>query len=85
MATLIYVMCAATALLCAVLLLRGWQRTRTGLLFWSGLCFAGLAASNVILALDRLVFTESDLTIPRLAVALVALLLLLFGLIWEND
>lgn len=85
MATLIYVMCAATAALCAVLLLRGWQRTRTGLLFWSGLCFAGLAASNVILALDRLVFTHTDLTIPRLVAALVALLLLLFGLIWESD
>lgn len=70
-----------------MLLLRGWRRTRSGLLFWSGLCFVGLTVSNVLLVLDRVVFPgpDVDLTLPRLGVALAALMLLLVGLIWETD
>ena len=85
MAALIYTLCAVTCLLCAVLLLRGWRKTRAHLLFWSGLCFVGLTASNVLLVLDRLVFLDVDLTTPRLATALAGLLLLVFGLVWERD
>ena len=85
MAAVIYSLCALTCLLCAVLLLRGWQKTRTHLLLWSGLCFVGLTASNVLLVLDRLVFLETDLTTPRLATALAGMLLLVFGLIWERE
>jgi hypothetical protein len=82
---LIYALCAATSLTCAWLLLSAYARSRFRLLFWSGLCFAGLAANNVILVLDRYVFTQVDLTTLRLATALAAVLLLLFGLIWEKD
>jgi hypothetical protein len=85
MAAVIYTLCALTCLVCAVLLLRGWQKTRMHLLFWSGLCFVGLTASNVLLVLDRLVFLDVDLTTPRLATALAGLLLLVFGLVWERD
>lgn len=85
MAAVIYTLCALTALLCAVLLLRGFQKTRGRLLLWSGLCFVGLTVSNVFLVLDRIVFAGVDLSTPRLAAALVGLLLLLFGLIWEGD
>jgi hypothetical protein len=85
MAAVIYTLCALTCLLCAVLLLRGWQKTRAHLLFWSGLCFVGLTVSNVLLVLDRLVFLDTDLTTPRLATALAGLLLLVFGLVWERE
>jgi uncharacterized protein DUF5985 len=81
----IYSLCALTCLLCAWLLLSRYARTRFRLLFWSGLCFAGLTANNALLVLDKVVFTEVDLTTLRLATALAALLLLLFGLIWERD
>jgi hypothetical protein len=85
MAPIIYSLCALTCLACAALLLRAYRQTRLQMLLWSGLCFAGLTASNFLLVLDRLVFTLVDLSTTRLAVALVALLLLLYGLIWEND
>lgn len=87
MASLIYSLCALTALVCAVLLLRGYQKTRVSLLLWSGLCFVGLTASNVLLVLDRIVWPgpDVDLSAARLATALVGLLLLLYGLIWEGD
>ena len=85
MAALIYSFCALTALACALLLLSGYQRSRRGLLFWSGLCFLGLTVSNIILVLDRVVYPEVDLSGPRLWAALVGLLLLVFGLVWEGD
>ena len=85
MAALIYSLCALTSLVCAVLLLRGFLQSRMHLLMWSGLCFGLLTVSNVILVLDRIVFPDVDLTIPRLACALAGLLLLLYGLIWESE
>lgn len=62
------------------------RRVGYWLLFWSGLCFAGLTVNNALLVLDKTVFsTSADLLTWRLAAALVALVPLLFGLIWEDD
>lgn len=85
MAAVIYTLCALTCLACAALLLRGYGRTRYRLLFWSGLCFSMLAVSNVLNMLDRFVFRDMDLAPLRLATALIAVLLILFGLIWEGE
>ena len=86
MAAIIYSLCAITCLVAFVLLLRGWRATRLRLLFWSALCFAGLSINNVLLVLDKLVFpTQVDLSTWRLVTALIAVLLLLFGLIWEEE
>lgn len=82
---LIYTLCALTAIACAVLLLRTYWRTRFRLLMWSGLCFAGLGINNVLLVLDRLVFTSLDLSTWRLLTALFAVLLLLYGLVMESS
>ena len=80
----IYALCAAASALCAVLLFRGFRLSRTSLLFWSSLCFAGLAINNALLLID-LVFlpTTVDLAIPRAATALASVALLIYGLIWE--
>jgi len=85
MAAVIYTMCAVAATICAWLLLRAWFKGRYRLLLWSGLCFAGLTLNNVLLVLDRLVFTAVDLGLLRLVTAFVALALLVFGLVWERE
>ncbi len=85
MAALIYALCALTCLASAFLLLRAWIRSRTPLLFWSGLCFVFLAASNLFLVLDRVIYPDMDLSPMRFGLALVGLLLLLYGLIMETD
>lgn len=85
MSELIYLLCAVTSLICAWLLLRSYRRSGFPLLFWSGLCFSALAINNMILVLDKLVFPDMNFSIWRLSSALVALLLLLFGLIWQDD
>lgn len=83
MAESVYVLCALTSALCAILLWNGYRRSHTRLLFWSALCFAGLTVNNVLLFLDLVVITEVDLSIARSAAALAALLVLLYGLVWE--
>ena len=85
MAALIYLLCALTSLACTVLLLRAYRRSRALVLFWSGLCFAGLTLNNALLVADRVLFPGVDLYTLRLSVAFVAVLLLLYGLIWEHD
>jgi len=85
MASTIYLLCSGTALLCAVLLLRGWRINRARLLFWSGLCFAVLAADNLFLFLDRIIFTSVDLSVWRAPFGLLAVLFLLYGLIGKDN
>jgi hypothetical protein len=85
MESIVYTLCTLTSLSCAYLLLRSYARTHHRLLFWSGLCFAGLTINNGIVILDKLILPEIDLTLWRLVTGLVALLLLLFGLIWEKE
>jgi len=83
MAELVYVLCAATSIMCAVLLLRGYRASRTRLLFWASLCFVGLALNNILLFVDLIELPDIDLFWWRTAPALVGMMLLLFGLIWE--
>jgi hypothetical protein len=82
---LIFGLCSLTAGLCAWMLLRTYLRTRFRLLLWSGLCFVGLTANNLLLVVDRFVLTDMDLSIARLLLGLVAVLLLLSGLILESS
>jgi hypothetical protein len=84
MAEAVYVLCAIASVLCAVLLLRSWAQTRTRLLFWSGLCFVGLALNNALLFLDLVIVPDIDLRYFRSGVALLSLLSLLYGLITES-
>jgi len=83
-ATLVYVLCAITSVACAWLLLRSWARSRVRLLLWSGLCFAGLAINNILLFIDVRVLPEIDLSVWRTIPAVIAVLVLIFGLIWET-
>jgi hypothetical protein len=84
MAELVYLLCALTSLACAVLLIRSYLKARTGLLLWSSMCFAGLAANNALLFVDLvLVPVDIDLSMYRAVIALCSMLVLLYGLIWE--
>ena len=86
MAAVIYSLCALTSITCLVLLWRSWRASGARLLSWSALCFGALSVNNVLLVIDRVVLpTEVDLGTWRLAWALGAVMLLLFGLVWEED
>ncbi len=84
MATLVYALCALTSTACALLLLRGYLRSRFRLLLWSGLCFAGLALNNVILFVDKQVVPDLDLSVWRSLPAVAGIALLLYGFVWDT-
>ncbi|MGT2438557.1 DUF5985 family protein [Bradyrhizobium betae] len=85
MSSFIYGLCAATSAVCAGMLLGAYRQSKYRLLLWSGLCFVGLAANNVVLVLDKVVLPDVDLSSPRLFVALIAMTVLLYGLIWDTE
>lgn len=82
-ASVIYALCALTSLACATLLLRGYARSRVRLLWWSGLCFVGLFLNNALLVLEARI--SEDISSARTLPALIGVMLLLYGMIWESD
>lgn len=79
----VYILCAATALTCGLLLLRGYRRSRVRLLLWCGLFFLALTLENTVLFLDLVVIQHVDLSAVWLLSGLVGTVLLLYGLIWD--
>lgn len=92
MAEAVYVLCALTSLACAVMLWRGYTRSRARFLLWSSLCFIGLAVNNTLLFIDKVLLPEHvtaafgiEFTVWRSAAALIGFALLLYGLIWDAE
>ena len=84
-AACVYLMCAITSVLCAGLLLLKYRRSRLRLLFWSSLCFVGLAINNVLLFVDLVLVPNTDLSIVRTLPAVVGITLLVIGFVWDAE
>jgi hypothetical protein len=88
---IVYILCAATSLFCAVMLARGYWRSGARLLLWSTLCFAALFINNILLLIDKVALPDETelfgLQFPllRSIFAFLGLAVLLFGLIWDSD
>ena len=61
MKTFFYLLCMSASFLCAWLLLRSYLKSRYRLLLWSGLCFIGLTLNNLLLAVDKMIYVQTDL------------------------
>ena len=85
MAELVYTLCAVTSIVCAWMLFQAYRGGRTRLLFWSSLCFAGLAVNNILTVIDLIFVAEADFTALRSAVALASIGVLVYGLTWQAD
>ena len=83
MAEFVYSLCALTSIACALLLLRGYWRSRARLLFWSALCFVALAMNNILLIVDLYFVPQTDLFLLRTGAALIGMLVFICGLILE--
>lgn len=92
MAPVFYGLCTLAALFCAVLLLRAYFPSRYRLLLWGGICFLGLTLNNALLVVDKIIFPEEklfflgiDFIIWRLFAALIGMLVLLYGIIFDAE
>jgi len=83
--TAVYTLCVLTSLGCTILLIRTYAHNRTKLLLWTALGFVGLSLNNLALLLDLVVFPAVDLIALRQLAALGAVILLLYGFVWEVD
>lgn len=80
----VYMSAAVLSAACAIMLFRGYGRNRVHLLFWSALCFLGLALNNILLFVDRIILPNSiDLSLPRGLTGVAAMALLIYGLVRE--
>ena len=83
-ATIVYLLCLLTSAACAWLLGRSYRRNGTRLLLWSSVCFSFLAANNLALVFDRVVWPDDvDLRLIRLLLALAAVASLIWGFVWD--
>jgi len=83
----VYLMCLATSVVCAGLLLRTYLRTRTRLLLWVAASFGFLAVNNALLVADKVIWPGPEIYLApyrQLATAL-ALGVLLYGFVMEVD
>ena len=81
----VYILCFLTSSACAFLLARNYRRTSARLLLWSALCFLLLAGNNLVVIVDLLVLPDVNLSILRLACSLAAVMVLLFGFVWDLE
>ena len=81
----VYIFGFLVTLACGILLFRAYAKVRKRLLLWSAVCFCGLAISNLLVFVDLVLLPAVDLYLLRLITAAIAMLLLLYGLIWEGQ
>lgn len=81
----IYTLCFLTSSACAFLLARSYARTGMRLLLWSALCFLFLGLNNLAVIFDLLIVPHVDFQLIRVALSLIGVSLLLFGLVWEAE
>lgn len=84
MAKLVFALCGATSIMCAILLIRSYLANRNRLLLWSAWGFSGLAVNNVILFIDLVLVSRSvDLSVVRQIPALIGMGVMVWGLIQD--
>jgi hypothetical protein len=83
--TLVYVLCLLTSVLCGALLARAYFRTRMRLLLWCAICFGFLALNNTLVVIDIWTPPTNNLLPWRLTASLGAVLVLIYGFLWEVE
>lgn len=83
LASIAFILCAITSFVCFLLLYRAYRQSKSRFLFWSSLCFLGLAANNALLYVDVRMLPDVDLSVIRTLPALAGICCLLYGLIRE--
>lgn len=83
MAFVVDALALLTSLVCAVLLLRAWSKSRVFLLLWSGVAFVCFTLNNLGLLVDLYLTPGIDLSLLRTLPSLVGIMALLGTLIWN--
>lgn len=83
--SVVYLLCAVMSVACAFLLLLNYYKRKVNLLFWSGICFVGFAAGNIMLFVDLVLLpADVNLMVLRTLPTLLGVCCLLWGLVRED-
>jgi hypothetical protein len=85
MSAVVYILCALTSTLCAVLLYLNFRKNSTRLLLWSAICFSCLALNNMLLFVDLIFTPGMDLSVVRTVPAVVGFAALAWGFTWDTQ
>ena len=85
LAPAVYILGFLITLTCGVLLARAYASSGKRLLLWSAVCFFGLALNNFLVFVDLVLLPQIDLYLLRLVVGAAAMVILIYGLIWEGQ
>jgi hypothetical protein len=83
--TAVYLLCFLTSSLCASLLGRSWWHSRARILLWSAICFTLLAANNLVVIFDMVLYPDIDFRLWRNLFALAGISVLLYGFVWDQQ
>lgn len=81
----VYFLCFLSSGLCAYLLVMAFRRRAEKLLLWSAICFCLLAVNNLVVFVDIVILPSIDLTTWRSLTAILAIVALIYGFIWEIE
>ena len=81
----VYILCLASSVTCAALLVRSYAAGRNRLLLWSAICFLLLALNNLAVVVDILLLPDVDLSEMRILASLGGVGALLYGFIFEVE
>ncbi|HEY1125928.1 MAG TPA: DUF5985 family protein [Sphingobium sp.] len=83
--TAVYLLCFLTSSLCGFLLGRSWWRSGARILLWSAICFTLLAANNLVVIFDMVLYPDIDFRLWRNLFALAGISVLLYGFVWDQQ
>lgn len=81
---LVYILCAATSLGGALLLLRGGLSGGGRLLLWASFWFFAMTLNNVLLYANFVLLPDVDLTLVARVATTLGIVVLNVGLIWHT-
>jgi hypothetical protein len=85
MASIVYSLCALASIFVAYLLARAYKTKPSRIIFWSAICFAGLALNNIVLFIDLVVFAEEvTYGLIRNVIIVGSVSSLVYGLVWDT-
>ena len=84
LAATVYLLCALSSFLCAVLLYRTYRRGGARFLLSSSVCFTGFAVANALLFVDLVLVPHTDLMVYRQVATFVSVAALAWGFVWDT-
>jgi hypothetical protein len=81
----VYPLCLCTSAACTILLFRNHHQTHERMALWTAFFFFLITCNNALLVIQTFVSDWNGLTLPRHILTIAALLVLLFGFIWQEE